>query len=296
MSKRHLPGAAASTRPGVRTRVTPSAFEHWNPFLRSAASESEDLGVISILDVIGADFFGEGVTARSISAALRAIGPRPVRVDINSPGGDFFEGLAIYNLLREHPETVTVHVLGLAASAASIIAMAGDTVRVPRAGFLMIHNAWVIAMGNRNELREVSDWLAPFDAASADIYAARSGIDAAEVAKMMDRETWLGGAAAVEKGFADDFLPADQAAEDRDDEDAKNRAALLDLRKLNEALARSGMPRTERRELFKSLGALRDAGPSGGTPGAAPTGTLSAADVAGIRGVLDLARTIRIER
>ncbi|MFT2622165.1 head maturation protease, ClpP-related, partial [Escherichia coli] len=76
----------------------------------------------------------------------------------NSPGGDMFEGLAIYNLLREHEGEVNVKVLGLAASAGSVIAMAGDTVQIARAGFLMIHNAWVVAMGNRNDLRELAAW------------------------------------------------------------------------------------------------------------------------------------------
>lgn len=294
MSKRHLPRTAFATRPGVRTRISPAAFDRWNPVLKAASGDAEEQGVISILDIIGEDFFGTGVTAKRVAAALRAIGPKPVRVDINSPGGDFFEGLAIYNLLREHAHLVTVHVLGLAASAASVIAMAGDTVRVPRAGFLMIHNAWVIALGNRNELREIADWLEPFDAAAADIYAARSGLEAAEIAAMMDRETWLGGALAVERGFADDFLPSDAAAE-ADDDEATARAAALDLRKLNEALARAGMPRTQRREFFRNLGAAQTAAP-GGMPSAAPTGTLSAADVAGIREVLEQARAIHIER
>ncbi|KLB48562.1 peptidase, partial [Xanthomonas euvesicatoria] len=104
-----------------------------------------------------------GVTARRVAGALRAMGKGPVTVNVNSPGGDMFEGLAIYNLLREHDGEITVKVLGLAASAASIIAMAGDTVQIARAGFLMIHNAWVMAVGNRNDLIEVADTLKPFD-------------------------------------------------------------------------------------------------------------------------------------
>ncbi|MBN0106041.1 Clp protease ClpP, partial [Pseudomonas aeruginosa] len=90
---------------------------------------------------IGYDWWtGEGVTAKRIAGALRAIGGDvDVTVNINSPGGDVFEGLAIYNLLREHKGKVTVRVLGLAASAASFIAMAADEVKIARAGFLMIH-------------------------------------------------------------------------------------------------------------------------------------------------------------
>ncbi|WP_034085582.1 head maturation protease, ClpP-related, partial [Pseudomonas aeruginosa] len=111
-----------------------------------------------------------------IAGALRAIGGDvDVTVNINSPGGDVFEGLAIYNLLREHKGKVTVNIIGLAASAASFIAMAGDEIRIGRAAFLMIHNAWLIAMGNRNDLREIADWLEPFDMTLADIYAQRTG-------------------------------------------------------------------------------------------------------------------------
>src|SRR3546814_13007802 len=81
-----------------------------------------------------------------------------------------FEGIACYNVLREHPQTVTVKVMGMAASAASIIAMAGDQIEIGAASFLMIHNCWVMAMGNRHDMAETAEWLAPFDAAMADVY------------------------------------------------------------------------------------------------------------------------------
>jgi ATP-dependent Clp protease protease subunit len=80
---------------------------------------------------IGEDFWtGGGITAKKVSPQLRAIGDRPVEVQLNSPGGDMFEGIAIYNVLREHPQDITVKVMGMAASAASLIAMAGDTVEI----------------------------------------------------------------------------------------------------------------------------------------------------------------------
>src|SRR6185436_2438068 len=135
----------------------PQALERWAPDLMAAAASEES--TISVLDPIGVDpWTGEGVTAKRIAAALRSIGAdKDVVVNINSPGGDLFEGMAIYNLLREHQGKVTVKVLGVAASAASIVAMAGDEIQIARAGFLMIHNTWVIAMGNRNDLREIAD-------------------------------------------------------------------------------------------------------------------------------------------
>lgn len=240
--KRNLP-AAYSGAPvtGVRFDLSPRALEKWDPAIKAAASEDN---TITIFDVIGQDYWtGEGVTAKRIAGALRAIGDKPVTVMVNSPGGDMFEGLAIYSLLREHPAEVTVKVLGLAASAASIIAMAGDSVEIARAGFLMIHNAWIYAAGNRHEFREYADYLEPFDRSMADIYAARTGIDMKEIQKIMDAESWIGGSDAIDQGFADSLLASDEVATG---ETSQARAAV----KLDIALAKSGMPRSERKKLL----------------------------------------------
>lgn len=259
MTLRDLPAAPAPTRlPDVRSEAPDAVKARWNRDVRAA---SEGNAEISVLDVIGADFWGEGVTATRVAAALRHIGPRDVVVNINSPGGDVFEGLAIYNLLREHNGRVTVKVLGLAASAASIIAMAGDEVLVARAGFLMIHNTWVLAVGDRNALRETADMLEPFDRALADIYAARARMDLEDVAAMLDKETWIGGSAAVEQGFADGLLPSDQIMEA-----PQERASAL--RRADTAMAKAGLPRAERRSLLKEISATPGAG-SEGTPSAA---------------------------
>src|SRR5690606_18583381 len=194
MTKKKLPGVPEGRmHAGVSSQILPRALDRWNPGIQAAAAEEAERS-ISVYDVIGYDYWtGDGVTAKRVAAALRQMGKGPVTVNVNSPGGDMFEGLAIYNLLREHDGEVTVKVLGLAASAASIIAMAGDTVQIARAGFLMIPNAWVLAAGNRHDLREYADTLEPFDRAMADIYAARTGEDAEAMAKLMDAETWIGG-------------------------------------------------------------------------------------------------------
>ncbi|EOG9562751.1 head maturation protease, ClpP-related [Salmonella enterica subsp. enterica serovar Newport] len=119
-------------------------MDRWNGGIKAAATDDNS---ISVFDVIGQDYWGEGVTAKRIAGALRAMNGADVTVNINSPGGDMFEGLAIYNLLREYQGKVTVKVLGIAASAASVIAMAGDDIQIGRGAFLMIHNCWVVAMG-----------------------------------------------------------------------------------------------------------------------------------------------------
>src|SRR5690606_8593589 len=147
----------------------------------------------------------------------------------------------------EHDGEVTVKILGLAASAASIIAMAGDTVQIARAGFLMIHNAWVVAAGNRNDLREYAETLEPFDRAMADIYAARTGADQKAMAKLMDAETWIGGSDAVEEGFADELLPSDQV------EKGAGKANAAAVRRVEAALRASGMPKSEAMRLISEI-------------------------------------------
>lgn len=251
MSLKNLPGAPQG-RPSasVRSEILPRAFDRWSPDLRAEAPEDEPERTIGIYDVIGYDYWtGEGVTSRRIAAALRQLGPGDVTVHVNSPGGDMFEGLAIYNMLREHKGQVTVKVLGLAASAASVIAMAGDVVQVPRAGFLMIHNAWVVAAGNRNDFAEISSWLEPFDAAMADIYAARTGGDAKAMAKLMDAESWIGGSSAVDQGFADELLSSDQVGRD----DSKTQAHAHAARRLEAALRAGGMPKSEAMRLISEF-------------------------------------------
>lgn len=282
MTMRNLPAADISTRPGLRSELMPSALNRWNPSVNAAAGDQGD-NTISILDVIGEDFWtGEGVTSKRISGALRAIGKKDVVVTVNSPGGDYFEGLAIYNLLRDHPAKVTVKIVGIAASAASVIAMAGDEIQIARAGFLMIHNAWVVAAGDRNALRDVADWLQPFDAMAADIYAARTGMDTKDIAKMLDRETWIGGSDAVDQNFADDLLPADQIETKASNSiDGK---AMSAMRKIDTYLARLNVPRTERKELVMAL--------KGGTHDAAATGMQDAAVIAGVENLLSQIRSI----
>jgi len=162
--------------------------------------------IITIFAEIGGP---AGVTAQNIDASLRQFGSQPVIVKINSPGGDVFDGIAIYNLLRAHPQPVTAQVLGIAASAASIITMAADRIEMARNSELMIHQAWMLAVGNGELLRKAADILDKMDAAIAGTYAARSGQPIAEVIAMMADETFLDAGEAIDMGFADALLEAD---------------------------------------------------------------------------------------
>jgi len=246
MSKRNLL-PVANFNAKEKGGVSPLAFDRWNPAIK--ASDEND-NTIGIYDPIGYDYWDDsGVTAKRISAALRSLDGADVVVNINSPGGDVFEGLAIYNLLREYKGHVTVRVLGVAASAASFIAMAADEIQIARAGFFMIHNAWTGLWGNRNDLRETADFLEQIDDTIADIYHVRSGLSMDELKADMDKERWINGRDAIDSGFADAFLPSDVVVEDTKNFTKEKVAA----HKADILLAKAGMSRSSRRELIQDL-------------------------------------------
>lgn len=262
MSKRNLL-PVANFNAKEKGGVSPLAFDRWNPAIK--ASDEND-NTIGIYDPIGYDYWDDsGVTAKRISAALRSLDGADVVVNINSPGGDVFEGLAIYNLLREYKGHVTVRVLGVAASAASFIAMAADEIQIARAGFFMIHNAWTGVWGNRNDLRETADFLEQIDDTIADIYHVRSGLSMDELKADMDKERWINGRDAIDSGFADAFLPSDVVVEDTKNFTKEKVAA----HKADILLAKAGLSRSSRRELIQDLK---------GTPGATNQATPSASN------------------
>ena len=274
--------AAAPARLKLSCYAPPQALTMWNP-AADVRSEDKTDNTISVLDEIGMNYWtGEGVTAKRIGAALRKIGDRDVVVNINSPGGSFFEGLAIYNALRLHPHNVTVNVIGVAASAASIIAMAGDTINIAKAGFLMNHNTMIGMYGNKETFRREADWLEQFDDVAAEIFADRSGESVesvkAELAAATEDGVWLSGAKAVERGYADDLLAVD--VENRAKE--PDQSAQTARRHVDQLLALHNYTRSERKSIQQSL--------KGGTPSAASTDTPSAVDATGVK---DLLQTIR---
>ena len=255
MSLRDLPAGPEFQRPAAYQFDTPSdALAKWAD-MPSAATASDN-STITMLDIIGDDGMGGGVSAKRIAAALRAIGNRDVTVQINSPGGDMFEGIAIYNLLRAHPARITVDVLGIAASAASVIAMAGDNIRMAPSSFLMLHNAWGVVIGNRHDMAEAATLFERFDGALADIYAARSGMARSEVATLLDAETFLTAQEAVAAGMADTIAGETDAASDVS---AQMRPDILAKRRIDAALAQQGIPRSERRAMLKQITGTRNA-------------------------------------
>lgn len=278
MKRKTLASLAGGVSARLRWQVSQQALSRWDSSLQAAAPVNSDR-TISILDVIGHDYWtGEGVTSKRIAAALRTMGAGPVDVVINSPGGDVFEGLAIRTLLREHQGEVTVKVLGLAASAASIIMTGGDNIQIAKSGFVMIHNCWTVGAGDQHYLRQVADHLEPFDAAMAEIYVERTGGELADVRKMMDAETWIVGSAAVDAGFADEFLASDQIGSDN------ARASASAVRQMESALRASGMPKSEACRLISQFKASAGdpAGTGAGDPTASADADLTAQLLAGL--------------
>lgn len=247
MSLRNLPKIKAFDRPENLTfSPDPDAYARWSPEIVAAR---DDDTTITIFDEIGEDPFGDGVGVKRIAAALRQIGDREVTVAINSPGGDVFDGIAIYNLLREHPHAVTVKIMGLAASAASIVAMAGDEIEIAESGFLMIHNAWAVAVGNRHDMRKLSEMLEPIDDAMATVYANRSTTAKGEIESWMDDEKWLNGRLAIKAGLADSILGDDEITEDV----SGQMQTLAAVRRIEHALLAQGVSRNERRSLIGEI-------------------------------------------
>lgn len=175
----------------------------WYQIKNISAEEAE----VSIYDEIG--FWG--VTASDFVKELGGVSASALNVHINSPGGDVFDGLAILNALRSHPAKKTVTVDGLAASAASFIAMAGDTIKMSPQSMMMIHDASGLCMGDARDMRDLADLLDKTSENIANVYAQRTGKPVDEWRKAMLAETWYTDQEAVDAGLADMIVGDDSA-------------------------------------------------------------------------------------
>lgn len=216
-----------------------------------------DAAEISIFDEIG----GWGVGVQDFKKELDAVkGAKAIKLLLNSPGGDVFAGMAIYNLLAPLKSKLDVQVIGLAASIASVVALAGKSLSMDTGSYYMIHDPWAIGMGTAKDLRKLADTLDQIGGGMADIYTGRSAHTREEVLALMDEETWLSAQEAVDHGFADSLVETAQVA-----------ASIADLTKfgfqhapkaLIEKSTKHGNPPATARDL-EAL--LRDAGYSRST-------------------------------
>ena len=217
-AKAKLPPKSKSSRNAIVARA-PDGVPARLPGMSGVfnrSSEPVEIAARAAAGVAEIDVFGVigdwGLRAEDFKRVLDTVNEPLIRVKINSPGGDVFDGVAIHNLLKQHASEIEVHVIGLAASAASVIAMAGDRVVMGDGSFLMIHNAWTTAMGDTRLMAQIADVLGKIDIQLAGIYSKRTGIDGDDVSEMMNAETWLSADDAIEYGFADE-TEAESAAD-----------------------------------------------------------------------------------
>lgn len=199
-------------------------------------AKADSAADVYLYDEIG----GWGINAKDFINEVRATGAKKINLRINSPGGSVFDGLAIYNFLKS--QDVTVQVDGLAASIASIIAMAGKEVRIAGNGFLMIHNPWGGAMGDSEEMRQTADLLDKIRDSLVGTYAAKTGKDVETIKQWMNEETWFSAQEAKDNGFVDTIT----------DEIAFS-ASTNRFAKVPEALKAQNQPKQNMENLLKAL-------------------------------------------
>lgn len=186
-----------------------------------------DAAEMFLYDDIGGDGFFGGISAQMFAEEMKvAKGAASLSVHINSAGGDVFDGVAIHSLLKNSGAKVTVYVDGLAASIASVIAMAGDEIVMRQGSMMMIHNPWSVTAGGAEDFRKAADVLDTIRDNIAGIYKGRTKSDVRNIRKLMDAETWLTADEAVAAGFATSVA-----------KDAKAIAAKLDKRLFRNAPA-----------------------------------------------------------
>lgn len=164
------------------------------------ADASGDVGHVYVYDVIDSNW---GASATALVDALAGMKGKPIALHINSPGGDVFEARAMVSAIRAHGAPVTTYIDGLAASAATYLALAGDEVHITDGGMFMVHNSWTLAWGNKTELRSTAELLDKIDGTIASDYMRKTKASAEQVTQWMDAETWFTAQEAMDAGFVD---------------------------------------------------------------------------------------------
>ena len=197
-------------------------FWNWLTPETTNPDTQEDVRVLRINGAIAEEsWLDDDVTPAVFESELNA-GSGPVTVWLNSPGGDVVAAARIYNMLLDYPGTVTVNIDGIAASAASVIAMAASHVAMSPVSMLMIHNPATLAMGDKTELSRALDMLESVKDSIINAYQLKTGLSRAKLSKLMDAETWMDATAAIELGFADELLTGKRApTPDKEDEESE---------------------------------------------------------------------------
>lgn len=220
--------------------------EQYNKMVASIKPEFKaevngDSTEITIYGDIGESWWSESISANDIKNALKDVTTDTITIRLNSPGGDAFDGIAIYNQLKNHDAKVIAYVDGLAASAASIIAMAADELIMNTGSMMMIHEASTFAWGTKADIQKTLNALEGIDKSIADIYMTRFSGEREELNAMVEGETWFTASEAVEAGLADKVNETTE-----DDEDIVNLKTLVfNLQSEIEQLKNQQQPKKE---------------------------------------------------
>ena len=189
--------------------------------------KEKDEATVYIYDAIGGWW---GIDPREWVPAFAALKAKTIHLRINSPGGSVFDAETIRTAIKQHSANVIAHIDGYAASAATGVAIAANEVEISEGGFFMIHNAWGLAMGRAEELRDYADLLDKVDSSIVAAYVKKSGQEESQVRDWMDKETWFTAAEAMTHGFVDKIFEAeesDDAGKDAEPDDVAAMAAQV---------------------------------------------------------------------
>ena len=209
------------------------------PVIKNEVTDSEHIltlsGVVAKDSIFDHD--GDLINMKAISDSLESIGNRKLLIKLNSYGGDAFEGIEIYNYLKSLKNKVVVEVTSIAASAASIIAMGADEIRMSNGSQLMIHEASTFAVGTKSEMQKTLNALKSMDNSIVDIYHEKTGLDKTEILQLMEEETWFTSEEAVKYKFADNVITTkggDSVAKHTKNDIAKRIVAMLNEEEIEE--------------------------------------------------------------
>lgn len=209
------------------------------PIIKNEVTDSEHIltlsGVVAKDSIFDHD--GDLINMKTISDSLNSIGNRKLLIKLNSYGGDAFEGIEIYNYLKSLKNKVVVEVTSIAASAASIIAMGADEIRMSNGSQLMIHEASTFAVGTKSEMQKTLNALKSMDNSIVDIYHEKTGLDKTEILQLMEEETWFTSEEAVKYKFADNVITTkggDSVAKHTKNDIAKRIVAMLNEEEIEE--------------------------------------------------------------
>lgn len=221
----------------------------WN-WVRNENDESRTLFLNG--EISDETWYGDEVTPKMFKEELQD-GKGDITVWINSPGGDVFAAAQIYNMLMDYKGNVTVKIDGLAASAASVIAMAGTEVQMSPVAMMMIHNPATIAIGDSSEMKKAIDMLDEVKESIMNAYEIKTGLSRSRISHLMDAESWFNAKKAVELGFADKLLFSKEELEGEEEKELEMEAVMFSRKAVTNSLMSKLIPKPEKKTSIEQL-------------------------------------------